>query len=70
MTGLFSFHGELEGEELKSFLKNQGFTVLFPYMRALITNITSSSGHPPIILPMINVNQLTEKQSAQDGGVH
>ncbi|MFO7952777.1 MAG: protein-export chaperone SecB [Bacillota bacterium] len=70
MTGLFSFQGELAGEELKNLLRNQGLTVLFPYMRALITNITSNSGHPPIILPIINVNQLIEKQGARDGSEH
>jgi len=70
MTGLFTFNGDLEGEELKHFLRKQGLTALFPYMRALITNITSSCGYPPVILPIINVNQLIEKQSAQDGSEH
>jgi len=70
MTGLFGFKGELEEEELKKLLRNHGLTVLFPYLRALITNITSSSGFPPIILPIINVNQLTQKQNIRGGTEH
>jgi len=70
MTGFFSFKGELEGEELKKLISNRGLSILFPYMRALITNITGSSGFPPIVLPIINVNQLLEKQSSQDESTH
>ncbi len=69
-TGIFEFQTELEGEELKSILRQQALNILFPYLRALITNITGSSGFPPIVLPIINVNQLMEKQSSQDESTH
>lgn len=32
--------------------------ILFPYVRALISNITSAAGVNPIILPIINVAEL------------
>ena len=70
MTGLFGYKGDLEGEELKKVISSQGLNILFPYMRTLITSITGNSGFPPIVLPLINVNQLMEKQSSGDEGTH
>ena len=70
LTGLFGYKGDLAGEELKKVISSQGLNILFPYMRALITSITSSSGFPPIVLPLINVNQLVEKQKSEDESTH
>ncbi len=70
LTGLFGYKGDLAGEELKKVISSQGLNILFPYMRALITSITGSSGFPPIVLPLINVNQLLEKQKSGDENAH
>ncbi len=32
--------------------------ILFPYLRAMVSNITSSTGREPIILPTINIANL------------
>lgn len=70
MTGIFEFQSESEGEELNNILKHQGINILFPYLRALISNITSNSGLPPIILPLININQLIHNQVERAEGEH
>ena len=70
MTGIFEFQTELEGEELNSILRQQAINILFPYLRALISNITGNTGLPPIILPLINVNQLIQNQVERAEGEH
>ncbi len=70
MTGIIEFQTELEGEELNNILRQQGINILFPYLRALISNITGNTGLPPIILPLININQLTQNQVERAEGEH
>ncbi len=70
MTGIFEFQTELEGEKLNSILRQQAINILFPYLRALISNITGNTGLPPIILPLINVNQLIQNQVQRAEGEH
>ncbi len=70
MTGIFEFQTELEGEELNNILRQQAINILFPYLRALISNITGNTGLPPIILPLINVNQLIQNQVERAEGEH
>ncbi len=70
MTGVFEFQTELEGEELNNILRQQAINILFPYLRALISNITGNTGLPPIILPLINVNQLIQNQVERAEGEH
>jgi len=70
MTGIFQFQTELEGEELKNILKQQAINILFPYLRALISNITVNAGLPPVILPLINVNQLIQNRVERAEGEH
>ena len=70
MTGIFEFQTELEGEELNSIIRQQAINILFPYLRALISNITGNTGLPPIILPLINVNQLIQNQVERAEGEH
>lgn len=33
-------------------------SILFPYLRSIVSTVSSLSGHEPIILPTINVNSL------------
>jgi len=70
MTGIFEFQTELQSEELNKILRQQALNLLFPYLRALISNITGNTGLPPIILPLINVNQLIQNQVEQGKGEH
>ena len=49
--GVFSYK---EGAD-KDILHVKSFKALFPYARALITNIVVNAGMPPIVLPEIDV---------------
>ena len=40
-------------------------SILFPYVRALITSLTSLAGEQPIILPVMNVAELIKNQQRQ-----
>lgn len=53
ITGLFEIEGD-DVKEINNFLKIQGVQIIFPYLRSMVSNITSSALLPPIILPIIN----------------
>lgn len=55
-------NSELEEEEIKKFYLQNGTAILFPYVRSIITDLTSKSNHNPIILPTINFHSLVEKR--------
>lgn len=56
-TARFKFENILR-ERLPSFLYNNAPAILFPYLRAHITTLTSLSGMQPIILPTMNLQSL------------
>ena len=53
--GFFEFDKELNDTEKSSFFNINAPAILFPYIRAYITTLTSLSGITPIILPTINL---------------
>ena len=58
-----SFVGEFKIENFNPEKDNKLFeinavTILFPYLRALVTTITANANVPPLILPPINVINL------------
>ena len=53
ITGLFEIEGD-DVEEINNFLKVQGVQMVFPYLRSMVSNITSSALLPSIMLPIIN----------------
>ncbi len=57
LTGIFDI-STLPAEARDSFLKLQAVQILYPYLRTMLTNITSSSLMPPIILPIVDVSTL------------
>lgn len=48
------------GESLEKFLTTNAPALLFPYIRAYISNITALSGIPPVVLPTINMAGLSD----------
>lgn len=58
MDGLFTYS---EGTPPKEIHK-ETFKDLFPYIRALITNLTTSAGMPPLIINPIEMNDSDIKQ--------
>lgn len=53
---------KLEENQIKEFYLKNGAAILFPYIRSIVTDLTSKSNHNPIILPTINFHNLIEKQ--------
>lgn len=51
VQGIFRYEGELVREKVHV----ETFNALFPYARALVSNLTASSGMPPIIIPPIDI---------------
>ncbi|MBQ6606494.1 MAG: protein-export chaperone SecB [Firmicutes bacterium] len=57
LTGVFDI-STLPAEAHDSFLKLQAIQIMYPYLRTMLTNITSSSLMPPIVLPIVDVSTL------------
>lgn len=55
LKGFFEFDNDLSDEAKDNFFNVNGPAILFPYLRAYITALTSLSGIIPIILPTINL---------------
>ena len=56
LTGMFII---IPSENNINYEKN-AIAILFPYIRSIITNITSQANVQPLILPPININKLIE----------
>ncbi len=57
IEGKFEFDKDLTDSEKESFFKINAPAILFPYVRAYISTLTSLSGINPIILPTINLSK-------------
>ena len=56
IEGKFEFNKDLTDSEKDSFFNINAPAILFPYVRAYISTLTSLSGINPIILPTINLS--------------
>ena len=63
VVGTFGIEMEPDEDSAKRLLEMNSVAILFPYLRSMITNITASSGVPPVILPPINVYKLMKNYS-------
>ena len=52
VQGLFAYEGETDKERIHI----ETFRELFPFARALVTNLTANAGMPPIIIPSIDLD--------------
>jgi len=67
--GFFKFDG-IKKDELSSFLFHNAPALLFPYLRAYISSLTTLSGIQPIVLPTLNLSNLKselEKNLVEQG---
>ena len=55
MLGMFEFDKDIQ--ETQSFTEVNAPAILFPYLRAYITTLSSLSGIHPIILPTLNMTK-------------
>lgn len=67
MIGEFEFSDEIKEEEKTKFLKINGAAILYPYVRAYISNISSFDKEAlPIIIPTVNFQQIYESDEESD----
>lgn len=60
LSGKF-FIESLESIPNRESIIDNSTAILFPYLRALLTNITSNTSLPPYMLPIMNISQLFKK---------
>jgi preprotein translocase subunit SecB len=58
MIGIFEFKGDVE--RISDYFLINAPAILFPYIRAYISSLTSISGVETVILPTLNLTQLKE----------
>ncbi len=56
----FLFDRKIEENQLNNYFYTNAPALLFPYIRAYISNLTTLSGAQPIILPTLNLSNLRE----------
>ncbi|QYA35002.1 protein-export chaperone SecB [Macrococcoides caseolyticum] len=61
VTGVFEQEAETEID-----LTPNAVAILFPYLRSLISDVTSKGSRDPIILPPINVNEFLEQSETSE----
>jgi preprotein translocase subunit SecB len=54
MIGYFKLEGEGDADKFRE----NALAIMYPYVRALVTGYTSNSNVSPLILPVINVNAM------------
>lgn len=61
--GVFEFDSDLNEQQKSSFFDVNAPAILFPYIRAYISALTSLSGFSPIVIPTINFAASTENKT-------
>ncbi|HAC2411842.1 TPA_asm: protein-export chaperone SecB [Listeria monocytogenes] len=63
LRGIFTYNDEENSEQTFSeYLKTNAIAIMFPYLRALISDVTSKSNlYPTYTLPVINIVKLLEE---------
>lgn len=57
-VGFFDFDRELPDRLKETFFQSNAVAILFPYIRAYISTLTSLSGITPITLPTLNLSKI------------
>lgn len=56
--GIFQFRPGQNQEEILEYLKKGAVEMMFPYLRSILTNLTTTAMLPPIILPIMDITKL------------
>lgn len=57
VSGVFEF-ADSSSEEIDAFLKKEGVQMVYPYLRMLVTNVSSMALVSPVVLPIIDVRNI------------
>jgi preprotein translocase subunit SecB len=58
LVGFFSFSSGVDEAQATNLLRVNTTAILFPYLRAIVSNITALSGFGAVILPIFNVQKM------------
>ena len=58
VSGIFEFNLGFDDEQKESIITKNTMSILFPYLRAQITIMTSQPDVEPVVLQAININAL------------
>lgn len=61
LSGYFDIDSEVEEKDIQMYLTQNGTAILFPYLRAIISMITSLDNEEAILLPTINTTGFVEE---------
>ena len=64
ITGFFELDLSQLGD-MKQFAEVNAVSILFPYLRSLITTVTANANIPPVIIPPMNIAGMIQKENAE-----
>ncbi|MDR4970573.1 MULTISPECIES: protein-export chaperone SecB [Bacillus cereus group] len=62
----FKTKEDIEAEKALRFYKENGLAILFPYVRSLISDLTSKGNETPVILPTFNIVRLLNEHEKKE----
>jgi len=62
IVGFFNYCQNLRGEDLKSILLANGLTILFPYLRSTVSNISTMANVNSVTVPTMNIVEYMGKK--------
>lgn len=66
LTGIFELDG-IDIDKREIYAEVNAVAILFPYIRALVSNFTANANVAPLILPTVNVmKMLTDKNNTMN----
>lgn len=60
MDGFFELEENMEYDEIENFCRTSGVSIMFPYVRSAVTDLTKIANQDALVLPLINVKKLVE----------
>jgi preprotein translocase subunit SecB len=60
MAAFFKFEEPIEFTEIPDYFYRNSIAIVFPYLRAFISTLTSVANSKPLILPVMNLSSLEE----------
>ena len=67
LVGYFGYDFSIEEKNLAKMLKINATAILFPYLRAIVSTVTSLCSVPTLLLPTINMHKLLEEKDNREG---
>lgn len=63
VDAFFEIENGMSENDVINFCKTSGMPILFPYIRAAVTDITKTANIEPLVLPLINIRKIAEDPS-------